>query len=175
MDFNLIVSSFRHREEAAQDEIQDILKDLGDARAISNITNISGLILVYTYMNPFEVVEMFKEITRLTPWNIRHVLRLIPVESMIPTDLKSMVYAACNLAKKMNVNDSFRVTVEKRHTNLASFEVITQIANRIHNRVCLVKPDWIVLVEIVGKLTGVSVLKQNQVFSSIIEKRNRSI
>jgi tRNA(Ser,Leu) C12 N-acetylase TAN1 len=32
-------------------------------------------------------------------------------------------------------------------------------------------PDWIILVEIVGRLTGISVLRANQIFSSVVEKR----
>jgi tRNA(Ser,Leu) C12 N-acetylase TAN1 len=38
----------------------------------------------------------------------------------------------------------------------------------------LKNPNWIVLVEIIGALTGISILKPDQIFRSVVEKRNSS-
>ena len=58
---------------------------------------------------------------------------------------------------------------------LGSSEVIAAIAKEIDNKVDLENPNWVVLVEIVGRWTGISVLKPNQIFSSVVEKRNSAI
>ena len=56
-DFNLIVSTFRFREEDAADEALDLLDAFGDPEAEAEITDVTGLILARTSMNPIEVVE----------------------------------------------------------------------------------------------------------------------
>ncbi|TLY06467.1 MAG: hypothetical protein E6K88_08165 [Thaumarchaeota archaeon] len=45
------------------------------------------------------------------------------------------------------------------------------IASEIESKVDLENPDWVILVEIIEGQTGLSVLRQNQMFSSIVEKR----
>ena len=50
-------------------------------------------------------------------------------------------------------------------------QIIKAIADRINNKVDLENPDWVILVQVVGGLTGVSVVRPNQIFSSVIEKR----
>jgi tRNA acetyltransferase TAN1 len=54
---------------------------------------------------------------------------------------------------------------------LRSSEIIASVGSEIDNRVDLENPNWIVLVEIIGKLVGISVLRPNEIFSSLIEKR----
>ncbi|MGZ5484583.1 MAG: THUMP domain-containing protein [Nitrososphaeraceae archaeon] len=38
-------------------------------------------------------------------------------------------------------------------------------------KVSLENPDWIILIEIIGNKTGISVLKEIDIFNSIMEKR----
>ena len=55
---------------------------------------------------------------------------------------------------------------------MRSSEIIAKVASEIDNKVDLENPDWIVLVEIIGKLVGISVLRPDEIFSSVIEKRH---
>lgn len=71
----------------------------------------------------------------------------------------------------MSKDDSYRITIEKRNSGIASEEIITQIANKIPNRVSLKNYDWVVLVEILGTETGISVLKDSNILSIQREKR----
>jgi tRNA acetyltransferase TAN1 len=68
--------------------------------------------------------------------------------------------------------ETFRITVERRNTLLRSSEIIANVASIIENKVDLENPDWIVLVEIIGKLAGISVIRPDEMFSSVIEKRH---
>ena len=67
--------------------------------------------------------------------------------------------------------DSYRITIEKRNTNMSSTEIITEIANMLPNKVSLNQPDWIVLIEILGDKTGISILKDSEIFSLDKAKR----
>ncbi|MFZ0220615.1 MAG: THUMP domain-containing protein, partial [Candidatus Nitrosopolaris sp.] len=79
--------------------------------------------------------------------------------------------AAKRLTSKIKKLETFRITVERRNTFLRSSEIIAKVASEIDNKVDLENPDWIVLVEIIGKLVGISVLRPDEIFSSVIEKR----
>jgi tRNA acetyltransferase TAN1 len=169
--FNLIVSTYRFREEDAQDEILELLDKFGDQAAESEIIEIKGMILVQSSLDPFDVIDKLKELVVSEPWQVRYILRVLPVQVVVPTRLDTIRQASSELTPKIG-NDTFRVTVEKRHNSLGSMQIVKAIADQISNKVDLDNPGWIILVEVLGGLTGLSVLRPNQTFSSVVEKRN---
>lgn len=169
-DFNLIVSTSRFREEEAKDEILELLDLFGDQEAEAEITEVKGLLVAETLLDPLAVIEGLKKLVTEEPWRVRYILRAIPIEVVVPADLSEIKEAAKELASKIG-KDSFRITVEKRHSTLESIDVIKAIAGEIASRVDLENPEWIVLVEIVAGHAGVSVLRPEQIFSSVVEKR----
>lgn len=168
--FNLIVSTARFREEEAQDEILDLLDVFGDPEAESEITEIKGLLLAQTELDPFAVVDRLKELVASEPWQVRYVLRVLPIEAVVPTELDTIRKAAKQLAGKIG-KDTFRITVEKRHSPVESIEVIRAVAGEIESKVDLENPDWVILIQILGGQTGISVIRPDQMFSSVVEKR----
>ena len=169
-EFNLIVSTYRFREEDAQEEILELLDRFGDEAAESEIIEIKGMVLVKSSLEPFAVIDKLKHLVASEPWRIRYILRVLPMQVVVPTGLDTIRQAAIDLTPKIG-NDTFRVTVEKRHNSLDSMQIIKVIAGQISNKVDLENPCWVVLVQVLGGLTGVSVLRPNQIFSSVIEKR----
>ena len=174
MNFNLIASTFKYGEEDAQEELLDLLEILGDNQPESQITDINGIVVAYTNLDLFQVINSLRHLVKNEPWQVHYVLRLIPIESVVHTKLEDIGNAAKNLTLKMHSQDTFRITVERRHTFISSGDIIATVARQINNKVDLRNPDWIVLIEIIGALTGISILKPNQIFSSVIEKRNNS-
>ena len=171
-DFNLIVSTFRFREEDAADEALDLLDAFGDPDAEAEITDVTGLILARTAMNPVDVVERLKEVVAAEPWEVRYILRVLPIEKIVAPELEDIQGAAGELAEaRIGQDESFRITVEKRHSHLHSSEIIDYVAEGVKRKVNLENPDWVVLVEIIGKHAGISVVRPNQIFSSVVEKR----
>lgn len=168
--FNLIVSTSRFREEEAQNEILELLDMFGDPEAEAEITEVKGLLLAQTALDPFTVVDELKDLVVSEPWEVRYVLRVLPIEAVVPTEIDIIRQAAKVLAAKIGRN-SFRITVEKRHSPLESIEVIKAIAGEIESKVDLRNPGWVVLVQILGDQTGLSVIKPDQTFSSVVEKR----
>ena len=168
--FNLIVTTNRFWEEDGENEILDLLEVFGDHEAESEIIGIRGIILAETSLDPFVVIEKLKEMVALEPWQIRYVLRVLPVQVVVPTTIYAISKAARDLSSRIG-NETFRVTVEKRHNSLCSMEVVEAVASQIQNKVDLENPCWVLLVQILGGLTGISVLRPNQIFSSVVEKR----
>ncbi|MDP9498876.1 MAG: THUMP domain-containing protein [Thermoproteota archaeon] len=172
MNFNLLVTTYRHREYDAVDELNVILQRFKIDMEMIEIQNVSGIILALANLNPFELITKFKELLAEEPWQFRYILRVIPIERALYTDLKNLEREVENLTlKKIKVNDTFRISVEKRHTSKRSKEIISSIANKLQNRVSLENPDWIILIEIIGNKTGISILKERDIFNSIMEKR----
>ena len=73
--------------------------------------------------------------------------------------------------KYIQKNDSYRITVEKRNTSISTNEIITEVAKIFPNKVSLNKPDFIILIEILGNETGISILKNDWIFSLDKAKR----
>lgn len=172
MHFNLIVSTFRNAENNAKGEIFHLLDMLGDSKSKSESV-MSGLIVVNTSLDVFDLIDQLRELVIDEPWEIHYILRLLPIEIVIPTRLEQLSIEISKLCTKMKQKDTYRITVEKRQNNLSSREIISAIAKEIKNKVDLQNPDWTILVETIGQYTGISILRQHQIFSSIVEKRDR--
>ena len=107
------------------------------------------------------------------PWSIRYCLRVIPIQTIIETKIEEIEKIATHISKQISDNETYRISIEKRNSDLSSQEIITKVANRIKNKVSLEFPDKIILIEILGNKTGISVLKKSDVLSA--EKTKRSI
>ncbi|RJS84142.1 RNA methyltransferase [Candidatus Bathyarchaeota archaeon] len=170
-DFNLLVSTSRGNEDDAASEIWFLIGELGDRESMIERTGVSGLVAVKTKLNPFEVIRGLREILTERPEEFRYVLKVIPIEVVVRTRLKDIQDAVRRLSSKIGGAESFRITVEKRHTDLSSKKIIEVAAGVIDRKVDLKNPDKIVLIEVVGGLTGVSVIKPEDVLSVTKEKR----
>src|SRR6478672_10646392 len=114
-DFNLIVSTPRFREEDVCNEFLDMLDEFGDPDAEAEITDVTGLVVVRTSLDPFKVVEKLKALVLEEPWEVRYTLRALPIEKLVAPELEDIQGAAGELAEKIGIDESFRITVEKRH------------------------------------------------------------
>lgn len=172
MIFNLIVSTYRRRELDAQNELHVILKTFGYQHPTSQITNVSGLLTARTTLDPFHIIERVKGLIHEEPWNIRFILRIIPIEiSFFINGIHPIREAVMRLSSKMHASDTFRITVERRATAMTSNELISNIGSTFNNIVDLENPHWNVLVEIIGKIGGVSIVRPYHIFSAIRESR----
>ncbi len=86
------------------------------------------------------------------------------------TDLREIERTAVELASKIKENESFRVTVEKRFTDTSTKDMIEAAAASIERKVDLRNPDKIILVEVVGGLTGISIIKPEQILAVMKER-----
>ena len=173
---NLIVTCARHREPDAQEELEDILSGLGDPGAEVSITGMSGILTATTALEPVSAVGRIREMILDEPWSVRHCLRIVPVQRVVRTDLGEIEAAAKEMYRRAcgQGTASYRISVEKRNSDLSSREIISRVAGCIKDRVSLESPDRIILVEILGGVTGISVLLDGSDVLSV-EKTKRSM
>ena len=167
--FNLIVTCGRFREFDALRELESIFYILGDEEARFRKSGVSGVIIGFTNMDPHLAVARIRDLIGERPWDFRFTRRYIPVDRVVETDIKMISRVAVELAEAIPPNASYRITVEKRHTDLHKMDIIDAIAPHIDRRVSLEEPDYILLVEVLGEATGISLIKSDEIVS--VEKR----
>ena len=170
---NLIVTCARHLEGETEDELIDILGELGDSNVKISVSSMSGIITVQTKLDPIEVVRKMREMLLDEPWSIRYCLRVIPVQKVVETNIDEIEKVISNMSEQIEEKEAYRILIEKRNSDISSKEIITKIANGIKNKVSLDFPDKIILIEILGIITGISILKKSDILS--LEKTKRSI
>jgi len=168
---NLIITCARNLESETKNEIRKILDELGDQEPEILNVGMRGILMVNTTIEPSKIIDWVKNKIIEEPWLIRYCLRIIPIQSITETEISKIKQNVIKLKDTIQKNDSYRITIEKRNTDISSTEIITEIANIFPNKVSLNQPDWIVLIEILGNDTGISILKDDELFSLDKAKR----
>jgi tRNA acetyltransferase TAN1 len=170
-DFNLIATTSRGNERPMCNEILYLLKEeLDDTQAQAAKTKIRGLIVAKTTLDPILVIEKFHAVLKERPYEFRYALRILPIQKVVSTDLEEIKKNTAELATAIGEDESFRVTVEKRFTTLHTKDLVEAAAGDIKNKVALENSDKILLIEVLGALTGLSLLKQSDILAVIKEK-----
>ncbi|NWF86939.1 RNA methyltransferase [Candidatus Bathyarchaeota archaeon] len=169
-DFNLLATTSRGFEDAACSELWYLLGEIGDSAPTVDRTGVSGLIAARTVLSPFDVIEKFRKILHERPYEFRYMLRIIPIEKVVRTDLGEIQRVATELSLKIGANETFRVTVEKRFTQFATRDIIEVATANIERNVDLNNPNKILLIEVIGGLTGLSVIKPEEILAVMKEK-----
>jgi len=169
---NLIVTCGRNLESEAKNEIKKIINELGDQELEIFNSGMRGVLIVNTVINPSEVIDYVRNKINEEPWFIRYCLRIIPIQIVTDTDIDKIKQNVIKLKDCIQKNDSFRITVEKRNSVISTKDIITEIAEALSNKVSLEKPTWIILIEVLGGETGISILKNDALFSLERSKRN---
>jgi tRNA acetyltransferase TAN1 len=170
-DFNLLATTSRGNERQMCSELLYLLKEeVGDPAPVVGKTGIRGLVAAKTALDPCGVIEKFRAILQERPYEFRYALRIIPVQKVVQTDLDEIKRVAMELAANIGENETFRVTVEKRFTTLHSRDFIEAVATDIKRKADLENPDKVLLIEVVGGLTGLSLIKPSDVLAVVKEK-----
>ena len=165
MEFNLLATTDQLTISQGCSELWMNLREVGDNKPIVDRSRIKGLIRAKTSLKPINAIKKLRELLEKQPGKFMTIYRILPIQERVKTTLGDIVEKAHIMASKIPEEDSFRITLEKRRTNLSSKEIIEAVASGIHRRVDLENPDWIVLLEIVGGNTGISVVKPEMVLN----------
>jgi len=168
---NLIVTCARNLELETKNEIRKILDELGAQEPEILNVGMRGILMVNTIIEPSKIVDWVKNKIIEEPWLIRYCLRIIPIQRITDTEIDKIKQTVIKLKDTIQKNDSYRITIEKRNTSISSNEIITEVAEIFPNKVSLNQPDWIILIEIIGNETGISILKNDELFSLDKAKR----
>ncbi|HIE36842.1 TPA: hypothetical protein EYP83_01635 [Candidatus Geothermarchaeota archaeon] len=163
--FNIIVTSPRNREFFAIREFEAALNDLGDSQPKVWASGISGVLLAYTSLDPYRVPYLLRDMVKKNPWQFRDVKRVIPIEFNVKTSLDEFSRVAKKIVDRIDEGSTYRIDVKRRYTTLSRDEIIESVASYIDRRVDLKNPDYIVVIEVLGPVTGVSLIGREGILS----------
>jgi tRNA acetyltransferase TAN1 len=158
-EFNILATTERIDERKAGGELWMLLRAAGDESPFVDRMGIWGIIIAKTHLEPTMAVARVKEEFLKKPDSIQALFRVIPIQRLVPTKLEEIINATKELSATISPEESYRITVEKRRTRLSSHEIIDAVADGIDRKVNLDDPDWVVLIETTGRMTGVSVVR----------------
>lgn len=166
-DFNLLVSCKWGASRRAITEAKRILNTLGDEKPKISRTIAQGILGVKTKLNPREVIVRLRK-AFLEDYSImQENLKWVPIDLWIVSELPAMRKAVEELSEKIEENETWRMTIEKRrYTKYHKAEIIEILAETVERKVNLENPDKILLIEIIGRNAGLSILKPREIFSS---------
>lgn len=170
---NLIVTCPRNLEDETREEITRILGVEGDDNPEVIMTKISGILTVNTSVDTIDFIKKVRSSIIDEPWGIRYISRIIPIQNVVDTKIDEIKKSIENISYKINPDEKYMIQIEKRNSNISSQEIISSIAKIFTNKVSLEYPDKIVLIEILGSKTGISIIRKSDVLS--IEKTKRDL
>jgi tRNA acetyltransferase TAN1 len=122
--------------------------------------------------NPKPLLTFITDFVKSEPFKVRFIMRIIPVDKVVDTKINAIVKTVKELSSAISPAETFRITIEARDSPYSEKELIDAIADAIDRKVNLESPDKIVLLEIFGEYSGVSVISPGEIVS--IQKLKRA-
>jgi tRNA(Ser,Leu) C12 N-acetylase TAN1 len=167
--FNLLISTAADFEEDCFNEVWYHLFALGDENPTFVHLYIPGLIAVQTKVDARKFIAYLKEEGKKKGIKyFKFIFKVIPIDSVVLTSQEEIIKRSGELIesyrKSVKESDTFRVKIVRRFTELKTESLIPPLAKLLQNKVDLKKPDWEIRVEICRKITGISILREDDVF-----------
>jgi len=172
-EFNLIISTSRGNERNACSEMWYLIGEVGDRGSNIETTSVIGLVVGKTKLEPIKTIHALRVLFKERPWEFKYALKVVPIQKVVHAGLAEIENAAVSLAAGIGEEENFRVTIEKRHTDLSSKVIIDSVAKRIDRKVNLESPQKILLIEIIGQSVGLSLICPEDVLSIEKEKHQQ--
>ena len=152
-------------ERDAIKEITQILDEFGDSNTKILKTEFPGIIKIETILDLIGLMKKFRNKIETEPWEFRYCSRIIPMQVTCQTDLASIKQNVIELIPCINSDETYKISIERRDSDLIRDEIISNIAGLLSNNVSLENPDWEIIIEILGDVTGISVMPNNSILS----------
>lgn len=164
--YNLLVSYRFNEFQQAREEIQKLLKDIGDPDPIVQKTDVKGIIGVRTNIASRDVIASIRNIFREDHQRVQHAVKWVPVDIWSSSELDTMVETVKTIRDQVGQNETWAMDLEKRkYPAHHVYQIVTRLAEPFSQKVDLKKPDKYLRVDIIGEQAGISILKPEEIFS----------
>jgi tRNA acetyltransferase TAN1 len=165
-DFNLMISCIRDRERNAALEVEDLIGRVsGDESVEAEVTGMRSLLVAKTSLDPRKVIEKLRAAAIEDPWRFQYTLKYVPIDVVVPTNIDLIVEASKKIVPCIMKEETFRITCNKRHSQLHCGEIVKLVAALVERKVDLENPDKVLQIEVIGERTGLVVLGRNDILS----------
>jgi len=158
MDYNILATTEKITMSAASSQLWINLRAIGDPKPKVSRSRIKGIVMAETTLDPIEAIIKLREHMESNVNRYERLFRVFPIVARVPTEIEDIVKEVQRQAVVIEEGQKFRITLEKRETEFRSLEIIDPVAAVVDKEVDLENPDWVILIEIMGKMTGISVM-----------------
>ncbi len=164
--FNLLVSYRFNEFFEAQNEVNNLLREMGDEAPVVEKTEVKGIIGVKTKLESRKVITTLRNIFKESPQRIAHAVKWVPVDLWCSSELETMVRTVDSIKDQISPDETWAMDLEKRrYPDHHTYEVVTKLSAPFTQKVNLKTPDKYLRVDIIGEQAGISVLKPQEIFS----------
>ncbi len=166
VSFNLVVSTGWRKERACMEELRKLGEIVGMRIASIWFTGFDGLLTSRVDGNPVEFTRMVRDVVASRYYVPRFVLKIVPIMDVTKTDIDIVAERAAELAEThIDREETYKVEVRKRGIPYDRMSIISAVASRIERKVNLARPDKLVLLDMFPTRTGISVIREDDIFS----------
>jgi tRNA acetyltransferase TAN1 len=165
--FNIIISTPRNFETDALAELDFLMHQIfPDSKLNYGKTIVNGLVWGNLVdVDPILAVHRIKDYVTEKGFSLQYLLKFVPIQKVMETNFDEIEKYVLSQVNQISDNETYKIIVNKRRIHNEKIEIIERIAKDIHKSVDLEHPDKIIRLEIIGKYTGISILKDEDVFS----------
>ncbi len=160
--FNIIVTTQRGNERNCMRELVTLS---GETSIMFSRTGFPGLLKGKVPSDPVEFCRALAAKLAEDPWRARFIQKVTPIQEVARAEVAEIRAAVKRLSGAIPEGASFRITVNKRGSEISSSELIREVAREVERKVDLENPDWVVDIELIRDLAGVSVLRAGDIVS----------
>ena len=146
-------------------EITKIMNKFGCTDIKTLKTKYPGIIKTVTKLDLHEILKKLKQKIENEPWEFRYCSRIIPIQRTCQTDIVSIKENVSKLIDCIKPNETYRISLERRNSGLTRNEIISSVVSLLSNNVSLEIPNWEIIIQILGGITGVSIMPKNSILS----------
>lgn len=160
-EFNLIITSKRRNEIRCEKEFLVLSNILGLEDVEIERTKFSGVIICKVNEDPLNFIKKAKKVIEEDPWSFRYIQRIIPIQKVCEVSKIKEVIKDFQIPK----DGTFKVIINKRGCDIRKEEIIKEIISIINGKVNLENPDYIINIEIIENIAGLSLIKEEDIIS----------
>lgn len=163
-EFNLLISCRRFQEAESCQELRRIIDEDPSLGTLEwcKMTGITCLVVGKISIDAHEFVKKLNQIVQRMPWIIKDLLKIHPIDLVVESTFDGIRAGSKKLAKGMTKSAKFRVNLNRRDTGLDRDKLLHEIATQFPGKVDLETYDWVVGVEILGPVTGLVLLREDE-------------
>jgi len=127
---------------------------------------IRGLFIVAIDEEPLPVLKKVDETVKAKLFTFKYCKRVTPLEQLVKSETEEIITALIPSMEQIPEEATWRITLNRRHTNLDRNGLINAIASHPKapkGKVNLQNPKWYIVVEILGEWAGVGVYSENPI------------
>jgi len=163
----MIVSTPRNFESDALAELDFLVHQIfPDNKFNYGKTIVKGLIWGNLIeIDPIQAIHEIKDFIEQKKFVLQYLLKFVPIQKVLITDFDEIENYLLGRLDEIGIEETFKIVINKRRIHKEKIEIITKLAKNVTRTVNLDHPDKIIRLEIIGKYSGISILKDGDVFS----------